>query len=155
MDEEEIISCFLNQCVQQEVNHIPLEQLPGYDHKYSKHFEKKIKLLFWSNRYFHQKIKIGYAVRRIAIVAVAILGVVATTTVSAKIFGVDPWKYTKMFVQDGKMDVRQYRERNQEKEDIYEKSIKVFNDRMPGGNMCTGRRKYDNQTSCKGSGCEN
>lgn len=115
MDDEEKISCFLNQCVQKEMSNIPLEQFPGYDHNYSKRFQNKMRILFWSEKHFHQNIRLGYALRKIAMVTVCVLSLAVATTVSAKILGVDPWKYTVSFVKEGKMNVKEYQGKHQEK----------------------------------------
>ncbi|MCH5251841.1 MAG: DUF4367 domain-containing protein [Lachnospiraceae bacterium] len=59
--------------------------------EFSKRHQKKIKRLLWNEKYFGTHIRAGYVVRRVAMVGVVILSLVAANTVSAKVFGFDPW----------------------------------------------------------------
>lgn len=61
-------------------------------HVFSKRHEKKMKKLVWSEKYFGIHIRAGYVVRRVAILAAVILSLAAANTVSAKVFGFNPWQ---------------------------------------------------------------
>ena len=61
-------------------------------HEFSKKHEKKMKKLIWSEKYFGTHITLGNVVRRVAVFAAVILSLAAANTVSAKVFGFNPWK---------------------------------------------------------------
>lgn len=66
-------------------------------HEFSKSYEKRMKKLFWSEKYFNKRIKLGYAMRKVAMVAVVVLSLVIASQVSAKVFHFQPWKYLPIF----------------------------------------------------------
>lgn len=86
------------------------EELSEHAPVYSKSYNKRIRRMFWSEKYFGSRLHVGYMVRRIAIVAMIILGLLITNEVSARVFGVNLWKYTTSFLTDSKMDVKTYTE---------------------------------------------
>ncbi len=84
------------------------KELPGYDHVYSRPYQKRIRRMFWSEKYFGSRIFVGYAVRRIVVFAIIIISLFVANEVSAKVFGFDPWKYVTSFLNDSKMDKKMY-----------------------------------------------
>lgn len=91
-----------------EMSLIQEEKMAGYDHIFSKKFKRKMKKMFWSEKYFDKHIYFGYAVRKIAMVFIVIVGLFMANEVSARVFGFNPWKYFISFLEDSKMDVRVY-----------------------------------------------
>lgn len=83
---------------------VPKEQ----DYSYSKSYNKRIRRMFWSEKYFGSKLRLGYMVRRAAVVAIIILGLCVTNEVSARVFGFSPWEFVTSFLSDVKMDVKTY-----------------------------------------------
>lgn len=61
-------------------------------HVFSRRHEKKMKKLVWSEKYFGIHIQAGYVVRRVAILTAVILSLAAANTVSARVFGFNPWR---------------------------------------------------------------
>ena len=102
------IKNLLTSYVGAEMSLIEGTELPEQDYTYSKSYNKRIRRMFWSEKYFGSRLHVGYMVRRIAIVAIIILGLLVTNEVSARVFGVDLWKYTTSFLTGGKMDVINY-----------------------------------------------
>lgn len=103
----------LTSYIRKEMSLICETQMPGYDHTYSKNFNKRIRRMFWSEKYFGKKLHVGYAVRRIAIVALIILSLFTVNEVSARVFGFNPWNYLTSFLSDSKMEVKTYKESGQ------------------------------------------
>ena len=68
-------------------------ELPGYEHSFSRRFRRKIRRLFWSEKYFGRRYRVGYALRRIAIIVFLLISLAAAYEVSARIFhwGFRPW----------------------------------------------------------------
>lgn len=58
----------------------------------SKRHQRKIKKIIWCEKYFGTHIKLGYAVRRVAVAGVVVLSLAAANQVSAQVFGVNPWE---------------------------------------------------------------
>lgn len=83
---------------------VPTEQ----DYRYSKSYNKRIRRMFWSEKYFGSRLRLGYMVRRAAVVAIIILGLCVTNEVSARVFGFSPWEFVTSFLTDSKMDVKTY-----------------------------------------------
>lgn len=69
-------------------------------HVFSKRHEKKMKKLVWSEKYFGIHIRAGYVVRRVAILAAVILSLAAANTVSARVFGFNPWQIISTAADD-------------------------------------------------------
>lgn len=69
-------------------------------HVFSRRHEKKMKKLVWSEKYFGIHIRAGYVVRRVAILAAVILSLAAANTVSAKVFGFNPWRIVATAADD-------------------------------------------------------
>lgn len=84
------------------------EELLEQDYAYSKSYNNRIRRMFWSEKYFGSRLHVGYMVRRIAIAAIIILGLLVTNEVSARVFGINLWQYTTSFLTDSKMDVKTY-----------------------------------------------
>ena len=72
MNDQEIKK-LLTSYVGEEMTVLCEDELSGYDHIYSKAYKKKIRRMFWSEKYFGSKLSFGYTVRRIAVVAIIIL----------------------------------------------------------------------------------
>lgn len=83
---------------------VPTEQ----DYSYSKSYNKRIRRMFWSEKYFGSRLRLGYMVRRAAVVAIIILGLCVTNEVSARVFGFSPWEFVTSFLASSKMDVKTY-----------------------------------------------
>lgn len=83
---------------------VPTEQ----DYRYSKSYNKRIRRMFWSEKYFGSRLHLGYMVRRAAVVAIIILGLCVTNEVSARVFGFSPWEFVTSFLAGSKMDVKTY-----------------------------------------------
>ena len=107
MTDEEIKN-LLTSYVGAEMSLIDEEILTEQDYTYSKSYNKRIRKMFWSEKYFGSRIHVGYMVRRIAIIAIIILGLMVTNEVSARVFGFNLWEYTTSFLTGSKMDVKTY-----------------------------------------------
>lgn len=110
MMKEDDIKYILEQYQDIQIQQLEPEQMEGYNHVFSPKFEKKIKRLFWCEKYFGNHIYIGYAIRKAAIIAIIILSVVAAAEVSAKVFGFRPWKVFTMYSEQNKMEQHIYKE---------------------------------------------
>lgn len=107
MDDMEIKK-LLTSYVEAEMALLSEEKLPGCDHVYSKAYKKRIRRLFWCEKYLGGRIRLGYAVRRVAVVAMIFLSLLMANEVSARGFGFSPWKYVTSFLGDSRMDVKTY-----------------------------------------------
>lgn len=123
MDNHEIEE-LLTSYVVEEMTLIREEELSGYDHVYSKTYKKRIRRMFWSEKYFGSKLHIGYVVRRIAVVAIIILSLFTANEVSAKVFGFNPWKFVTSFLSDTKMDIKTYTEQTSSTDNVESAGIK-------------------------------
>lgn len=103
---KELLSSYMNE----EMALLDGEKLPVYDHVYSKAYQKRIRRMLWSEKYFGRRLHFGYALRRIAVVAVVILSLLIVNEVSARVFGFRPWKYQTSFLRKNKMDIKDYTE---------------------------------------------
>lgn len=88
------------------------------EHIYSKRFHKKLKRLFWSHANFRKNIRVGYAVRRIAMIFIILAGLFAANEVSARFFGFDAWKTIRSLVDGGKGTKVEYMDPQKEEEMI-------------------------------------
>ena len=102
------IKNLLTSYVRAEMSLIDGKGLTKQDYTYSKSYNKKIRRMFWSEKYFGSRLHVGYMVRRIAIITIIILGLMVTNEVSARVFGVNLRKYTTSFLTGSKMDVKTY-----------------------------------------------
>lgn len=109
MNDQEIKE-LLTSYMKEEMALLREEELPGYDHVYSKAYQKRIHRMFWSEKYFGSRLHIGYALRRIAVVAVVILSLLTVNEVSARVFGFRAWEYKTSFLRKNKMDIKDYTE---------------------------------------------
>lgn len=107
---EQNINDLLTSYVKEEMALICEEDLPGYDHIYSDAYQKRMHRMFWSEKYFGSNLRLGYAVRRIAVVVIIILSLFTANEVSARVFGFNPWKFLTSFLSDSKMDMKTYME---------------------------------------------
>lgn len=106
--QDEEIRHILQTCVAAEMSYLDEKTMPGYEHTPSKKFQKKMKRLFWSERYFGEHIKVGYAVRWAAMVAVTVVSLVAVNEVSARVIGISPWDYVMSYIEKGGMEMRRF-----------------------------------------------
>ena len=115
---EQDIKKLLTSYVREEMALLCEEDLPGYDHMYSAAYQKRMKKMFWSEKYFGSKLHFGYMVRRIAVVMIVLFILFTANEVSARTLGFDPWKFITSFLRDSKMDVKTYTEQIEGIDDI-------------------------------------
>ena len=108
MNEQEI-RYYLLGYITEEMKVLDERELAGYGHEFSKRFHRKMKKIFWGEKYFGKHLHLAYAVRKIAAVVVIVAGLFAANQVSAKIFGINPWKYITSYVSEYKMESRSYK----------------------------------------------
>lgn len=101
---KEILSSYMNK----EMSLLHEKDMPGYDHTYSKAYRKKLNKMLWSEKYFKNNLRLGYMVRRIAIIAIIVLGLFTANEVSGRVFGVNPWEFITSFSSDNKMEEKKY-----------------------------------------------
>ena len=130
MNDQEIKK-LLTSYVREEMALIQEKELPGYDHDYSKSYVKRIRRMFWSEKYFGSKLYFGYAVRNIAIVAIIIISLFVANEVSAQILGFNPWKTITTFLSASKMEITTYQESVGQSEDANGDSISVIQKDIP------------------------
>lgn len=121
---EQDIKDLLTSYVRDEMSLICEEDLQGYDHIYSKAYKRRMHRMFWSEKYFDNKIYFGYMVRRIAVVVIIILSLFTANEVSARVFGFNPWKFVTSFLSDSKMDVKTYKEQTNNTDNVEFLTIK-------------------------------
>lgn len=93
--EREYLKKILNEYSNSRMNTIYSEEnYKNETFEVSKRYQKRMKKLLWNEKYFGTHIRLGYAVRRVAVAGVVILSLAAVNVVSAKVFGFDPWKTT-------------------------------------------------------------
>lgn len=68
--------------------------------QFTKHYEKKIKRLIANEKYFGTHIRLANGMRRVAVLAVTVISLIAANTVSAKVFGFNPWEMIKKSLGD-------------------------------------------------------
>ncbi|MBE5928649.1 MAG: hypothetical protein E7267_04650 [Lachnospiraceae bacterium] len=105
-DIRELLLAYVNT----EMNSIILEEMPGYDHVYSRRYKKRLKKMLWSEKYFGPRLMLGYVVRYVAIFAAIIFSLYAANEVSAKVFGINPWKTIVSFFADSEVNHKTYTE---------------------------------------------
>lgn len=89
----------------------------------------------------------GYAVRRVALIAIVLLSLLTVHEVGAKTFGFNPWEYITSFLYDNKMDVKIYKGQSRER-DSSEKTtqlniVRDIPDYIPEGFQKTAYEKND------------
>ncbi len=119
MSDEEIRQ-LLTACEDAAMSSLDETEMEGYDHDFSDFFNKKMKRMLWSERYFGRKIHIGYALRKVAAVFLVIASFAVAGTVSAKVFDFRPWEYLPFYDW--------FSGGNADPEDIYEGSDVDSND---------------------------
>lgn len=110
MTEQQIVA-YLHEYITDEMNLLEESEMSDYEHEFSNKFRKKIRRMFWSEKYFGNKIHLGYVVRKIAIIVLIVASLFTANQVSAKVFGFDLWKYVVSFLAENKMDERTYTEK--------------------------------------------
>lgn len=110
MTEKQIVA-FLQGYITDEMNLLEESEMLDYEHEFSKNFRKKIRRMFWSEKYFGDKIHFGYVVRRIAIIVLIVASLFTANQVSAKVLGFDLWKYVVSFLAENKMTEKTYTEK--------------------------------------------
>ncbi len=101
--------------VNEEMDNIIPEQMPGYNHKYSRRYKKRLRKMMWSEKYFGKHLNVGYVLRRIAVFVLIILSLYAASEVSAKVFSINPWKAIVSFFSENEVNYKMYRELDTEK----------------------------------------
>lgn len=107
MTEKQMVE-YLHRYITDEMNLLEESKMSDYDHEFSKAFCKRMKRMFWSEKYFGSNLHLGYAVRRIAIVVIIVASLFSANQVSAKVFGFDIWKYVVSFLSENKMEEKTY-----------------------------------------------
>ena len=105
---DETIKVLLEQYVDAEMDLLDPAQLPEHNHHFSSRYKKKIKKLFWCEKYFGTHIRTGYAVRRAAVILLAFLSLAAAGEVSARVFGFQPWQYITQYLSENKMEQKNF-----------------------------------------------
>lgn len=117
MSDEEIKK-LLAEYVNAEMSLIDIGKYNTYEVEPSRKFNKRMKTLLSIEKCFGPNIKLGYFIRRVAILLVCILSLMGVNEVSAKVFGFDAWKYIVSFVSENKMERKVYQEKNTQSEEI-------------------------------------
>ena len=94
---DEQIRLLLSACADKAMSSLHEEEMDGYDHHFSDKFDKKVKKMLWSERYFGRKIHAGYIVRRAAVILIIAASLATAGTVSAKVFDFRPWEYLPLY----------------------------------------------------------
>lgn len=128
---EQDLKDLLTSYAKEEMALICEEQLSGYDYIYSKAYKKRIQRMFWSEKYFGSKLRLGYAVRRIAVVAIIIISLFTANEVSARVFGFNPWKMITSFLSESKMEIRTYQGLVEQYEDADDVSVATIQKDIP------------------------
>ena len=103
------IKKYLTGYIDEEMQLLQEENMDGYENEFSTKFDKRIKKVLWSEKYFGKNLRVGYFVRKVAIIFIVLASLFTVGEVSAKVFGFNPWEYVCSFWQDSKMDVRTYK----------------------------------------------
>lgn len=114
MIKENELKNVLKQYQDMQIQKIKPEKMEGYKHVFSHGFEKKIKVLFRSEKYFGKRIYVGYIVHKVAVIVLVLISVLAALEVGAKVFGFQPWSFCTTFSEQNGMEQR-----------IYEESVKT------------------------------
>ncbi len=67
------------------------------EHEFSSRFQRRIKKLFWSERYFGSRITLGLVMRKVAMIAIILTSLVVAGQVSARVFHFHPWESFSFF----------------------------------------------------------
>ena len=67
------------------------------EHEFSPRFQRRIKKLFWSERYFGSRITLGLVMRKVAMIAIILTSLVVAGQVSARVFHFHPWESFSFF----------------------------------------------------------
>ena len=67
------------------------------EHEFSPRFQRRIKKLFWSERYFSSRITLGLVMRKVAMIAIILTSLVVAGQVSARVFHFHPWESFSFF----------------------------------------------------------
>lgn len=67
------------------------------EHEFSPRFQRRIKKLFWSERYFGSRITLGLVMRKVAMIAIILTSLVVAGQVSARVFHFHPWDSLSFF----------------------------------------------------------
>ncbi len=105
---KEILSDYVNE----EMDKLVPERMPGFDHKYSWWYKSKLQKILRSEKSFGSHLKVGYMARRVAIFAVLAMSVFTAGKVSANVFGVNTWKSVVEFFADNEVNHKVYTELN-------------------------------------------
>ncbi len=105
---KEILSDYVNE----EMDKLVPERMPGFDHKYSGRYKSKLRKILRSEKSYGSHLKVGYVARRVAIFAVLAMSVFTAGKVSANVFGVNTWRSVVEFFADNEVNHKVYTELN-------------------------------------------
>lgn len=83
------------------------DEIPKFS-PYSRRYRKRIRELLGAHRYFSGRVSVYRVVRRAAIFVIILLSLLSANTISAHVFGIDPWKYITSFVADVIMEKKTF-----------------------------------------------
>ena len=101
---DEKIELLLKKYMEKEMDLIVPEEMEGFEHTFSKSFDRKMRQVMLSEKHPGRNIRFMRQVRYAAIFAVTITGILAAGTVSTRIFNFQPWKYITSYELDDKME---------------------------------------------------
>lgn len=77
------------------------ECLPTASHTFSNKYRRRVKHLLWSQRHFGADVRMGLAVRRVAIAVMVFLTLLIGNAASARLLGFNVWDSMTQFMEDG------------------------------------------------------
>ena len=90
---DEEIRRLLEKCCDTAMESLDEESASEENYDLTRRFVKRMKRMLWSEKHFGHRLKLGYAVRRVAVFLIILAGVLGSATVSAKVFDFRPWEY--------------------------------------------------------------
>lgn len=77
------------------------ECIPTISHTFSRKYQRRMKHLFWSQRHFGKDVRMGLAVRRVIVAAMAALILFIGNAASGKYLGFSAWDTVTRLIEDG------------------------------------------------------
>jgi hypothetical protein len=128
------IKQLLETYVETEMSQIKVADYDTETYAVSNKYKKRIRKLFFVEKYFGRNINWGYAIRKAAIIVICILSLIGANKVSACVFGFNAWKYTVSYLYGINMEQKEYQEPNEPSEDAVNKqAMRDFPDYIPDG----------------------
>ena len=106
--EDEKIELLLEKYMEKEMDLIVPEEMEGFEHTFSKRFDKKMKQVMLGEKYLGRNIRFMRPIRYAAIFAVAITGVLVLGTVSTRVFHSQLWKNITSYQLDNQIEGDSY-----------------------------------------------